>query len=676
MSADPCDARARPAGWHRNLTGLALAVAVGTALPPITAQRPVFTTTTEAIWVTTTVIGKDGHLVTDLDQSDFDVSDNGVAREIVTFRHDVIPFALTIMLDLSGSMADRFATEQRAIAAMVDRFQPGDRVIVGGFETLPSIGAAYSSNPKAILQATIATMAGAAPLCAGPWLAAGMGSMGLHDRLSAHGATALWDGLLCGIVAAASDAETPRRVVLVVTDGIDTASTTAPADVRTLADQGGVMIYAVGMEGINGVLAGELRAIAERTGGGYFHLTASDDVIATFARIADELRHQYVFGVIPNGPVTGRHTLAVHVRRPDVTTRSRRVYLVTVPLVARGATVPPAPVGPVGSRAPPAPGAAPPGPSSAVLLDRFARGESVAIPPRARRLEDLDRWSTEFRRTTNSWIREGGPSDESRRRLAAATYILQVLVAQDDRTLWADQLPASALLEWAGGLLRQGSPEPAEDTWYAAALVLLERFRAEVPLQRHIQHAQSRFPADARWVLAEGICEELDTWPGLRDGTTFNVDATRAAKITARYTEAAALEPVRQEALLRLGFFELRRGHVDVALARFADAGEPGDVFVRYLLHLFRGRALEQTGRLTEAIAAYSLAASDIPFAQSAALALGAALVADHRGAEATALVTRTIGLSAPGDPWTIYPMPDVRFWPALMASLREAIKP
>ena len=68
------------------------------------AQRPVFRSDTEAVWVTATVIDKDGRLVTDLTKDDFEVLDNGIPRDITFFRNDSGAFAITILFHVRGSL--------------------------------------------------------------------------------------------------------------------------------------------------------------------------------------------------------------------------------------------------------------------------------------------------------------------------------------------------------------------------------------------------------------------------------------------------------------------------------------------------------------------------------------------------------------------------------------------
>ena len=85
------------------------------------------------------------------------------------------------------------------------------------------------------------------------------------------------------------------------------------------------MVYTIGMPGRDGIDEPPLRRLAEDTGGGYYKLLDRDDLPRTFARIAEELRHQYVFGVTPSGDGS-THKLDVRVKRANAIARSRRVY--------------------------------------------------------------------------------------------------------------------------------------------------------------------------------------------------------------------------------------------------------------------------------------------------------------------------------------------------------------
>ena len=231
--------------------------------------------------------------------------------------------------------------------------------------------------------------------------------------------------------------------------------------------------------------------------------------------------------------------------------------------------------------------------------------------------------------------------------------------------------------EWACSVLREGPPLPAERTWHVAAIAALQRFRGQAALDSHIEHADSRFPNDPEWALARAVSQESRTWPDRRDEEDYRPRSGLAAsRIEARFKEAAGFPATRQEAHLRWGYFELRRGRADQALTHFAEAGEPGEPVLRYWLHLFKGRALERVGRLDDAIAAYRLACSDVPYAQSATTAIAVALVANRQADEAAALMNHMLSVQPPLDPWNFCTFPATRLWQTLMSQLREAVKP
>ena len=96
-----------------------------------------------------------------------------------------------------------------------------------------------------------------------------------------------------------------RRVVLVFTDGEDTASRIGFGTVLGRARDEEVMVYSIGLESeyFNGVRvvrskpSKDLRKISEETGGGYFELQKTADLSPTFSRVAQELRSQYLIGL-------------------------------------------------------------------------------------------------------------------------------------------------------------------------------------------------------------------------------------------------------------------------------------------------------------------------------------------------------------------------------------------
>jgi Ca-activated chloride channel family protein len=127
-----------------------------------------------------------------------------------------------------------------------------------------------------------------------------------------------------------------RRVVLIFTDGEDTASKTGFRTVLERARDEEVMVYAIGLESeyFNGVRlqrsrpSRDLRRIADETGGGYFELKKTAELAPTFTRVAQELRSQYLLGFAPATLDGKLHKLDVRAK-PGVTVRARRSYLAT-----------------------------------------------------------------------------------------------------------------------------------------------------------------------------------------------------------------------------------------------------------------------------------------------------------------------------------------------------------
>jgi VWFA-related protein len=70
-----------------------------------------------------------------------------------------------------------------------------------------------------------------------------------------------------------------------------------------------------------------LRGLADHAGGGYYELRPTDNLSATFARVADELHHQYLLAFTPQALDGKVHKLEVRVKNPELTVRARRTYV-------------------------------------------------------------------------------------------------------------------------------------------------------------------------------------------------------------------------------------------------------------------------------------------------------------------------------------------------------------
>ena len=255
-----------------------------------------------------TVIDGNGRLVPDLDKTDFVVTDDGKPVDLTTFSNASQPFTAVVMLDTSASMTNNLELLNRAAEQFLIRLMPTDRAQVGAFNDKIQFSGRFTNNRDELIDAL--------------------------DDLQFGNPTRLNDAIDASLNAL--EKIDGRRVILMFTDGEDTASKTGFRSVLERARDEEVMVYAIGLESefFNGVRlqrsrpSRDLRRIADETGGGYFELRKTAELAPTFTRVAQELRSQYLLGFAPavlDGKV---HKLDVKLR-PGLTVRARRSYLAT-----------------------------------------------------------------------------------------------------------------------------------------------------------------------------------------------------------------------------------------------------------------------------------------------------------------------------------------------------------
>ena len=309
------------------------------------------------------------------------------------------------------------------------------------------------------------------------------------------------------------------------------------------------------------------------------------------------------------------------------------------------------------------------------ILRDYERGEFNAAVTAASVGTDLRVLIKDLNQAVPDWL-PTGKADE-RRRLAIASLSLEVVMTRRN-ALWSDS--GKLLLEWACSLLRRNeTPLPAERLWHLAAIGVIQGASDAGSLERHLGHAEARFPNEPRFILARAIAIELRTWPEPRDGRYVNGarPPSEVVGMAARFEKAVAIPEIRAEAYLRWAFYDLRSNQIARALDHLDRVQGTNDAYLIYLRHLFRGRALTRADRLGEAIDAYQSAMATVPQAQTARLALGSLLARENRRQDAVAVVSNALTLpgGAFDDPWTIYGGADQRFWPTLATELRREVR-
>ena len=285
---------------------LASAIAVLSAAA-LLAQQATFRSATSIVPVLTTVLDAQGRLVPSLEQADFTILDNGKPQELVFFQNEVQPFTVVVMLDFSFSMNANLKLLKAATEQFILRMLPEDKGQVGAFSDKIMFSGKFTNDRDDLVAA-------------------------LED-LQYGNPTRLYDAIdasveeLKGIEG--------RKVVLVFTDGDDTASRIGFGDVLDKARDQEVMVYAIGLQSefFNGTRKQlsrpdrALRRLADETGGGYFELKKTDELAPTFTRVAQELHSLYALGFTPSTLDGKEHRLEVRVRGQGMSARARKTYI-------------------------------------------------------------------------------------------------------------------------------------------------------------------------------------------------------------------------------------------------------------------------------------------------------------------------------------------------------------
>jgi Ca-activated chloride channel family protein len=300
----------------------ARALAVGacalTALAVPTGAQIRVSTQTVPLYVT--VLDNAKRIIPDLVREDFEVYDNGKLQALTNFDNQVTPINVVVMLDTSGSMTLALDMVKQAAEEFILRLLPDDRAKVGAFndklEVKPQAGLPFTNNRDQLIR--------------------------YLGELDFGYPTRLYDAVDYGI----NELKTVdgRKVVLVFTDGEDTASRMDSGDVTERSRVEEVMVYSVGMENefMNGGQRVRtspdrgLRRLSDETGGGFFMLKKKDELGPTFTRIAQELHSQYVMGFTPETLDNKIHKLEVRVKRPGMTARARKSYVASAPGAGTG----------------------------------------------------------------------------------------------------------------------------------------------------------------------------------------------------------------------------------------------------------------------------------------------------------------------------------------------------
>jgi VWFA-related protein len=293
--------------------------------PPDQKQLPPISVTSGLVHLVVTVTDRHRSFITDLDQSDFKVLENGNPQDIRFFgRETDLPLRIGLLLDTSNSIRQRLSFEQEAAIDFLNRVirRNKDMAFLMTFDNEPEVVQDFTGDLALLTDAIHNQRAG--------------GGTALHDAIYRASEILSNPPLPVG-----PDPEV-RRVIVVISDGDDNLSDHALSEATESAIRSEVAIYAISTNTdwlaiddaahpskyhySQGDTA--LRTFTDQTGGQCFFPYKLDDLAQSFLDIGTELRSQYYIAYAPTIPLSkGQYRkIDVQTDRKGAVVRTRKGY--------------------------------------------------------------------------------------------------------------------------------------------------------------------------------------------------------------------------------------------------------------------------------------------------------------------------------------------------------------
>ena len=233
---------------------------------------------TTLVLIPVSVTDAQNRFVLGLQKDDFQLFEDGVKQEIAHFSNEDVPLSVGLVFDESGSMNYKLHTSRDATLQFLKFMNKDDELFLAEFSDTAKISVGFTARTAEIQSALNSAQSG--------------------------GLTAMLDGINVALHEM-KKAKNPRKAIVIISDGGDNHSHYTAAEIESLVREADVQVYALGVfdpvfslgltrEEISGPRL--LSEIATQTGGRAYAAAVSSDLPAVTARIAVELRNQYVLG--------------------------------------------------------------------------------------------------------------------------------------------------------------------------------------------------------------------------------------------------------------------------------------------------------------------------------------------------------------------------------------------
>lgn len=250
---------------------------------------PRFRADVDQVVLYASVYNTKGQLVSDLNQEDFLVTENGIPQQVTYFGLDDIPATVGIVMDNSGSMRDKKDRVDKATDLFLNLNNPQNELFLMSFNSASRLDEDFTQDIDDIRDA-------------------------LYNQM-VSGGTALYDAISLAVEHAHEGSE-PKRVVVVFTDGEDKDSYYTIDEVVQQVEEADVLVFIIAFlaerESENNGFFGMLKKfkketvsksvidVAEATGGKAYFPNDAKELQKVFEEIAYELRNQYKLSYISN----------------------------------------------------------------------------------------------------------------------------------------------------------------------------------------------------------------------------------------------------------------------------------------------------------------------------------------------------------------------------------------
>jgi len=297
----------------KRLTFVVVLLSVVGLIVGLSAQQPSFRAGVDIVSLNVTVTDAATHYITDLEEGDFLVFEDGIKQNVTFFSRRQSPIALSLLLDSSASMEEHLSVLQQAATNFVHKLKSNDIAQVIDFDSRVEIRQGFTGN-QAELDTAI-------------------------SQLAAGGSTSLHNAIYIALkelrkVRAVNEEDVRRQALIVFSDGEDTSSLVSFDEVLDLAKRSETSIYTIALRGADVQAKGfreaefVMRTLAQETGGRSFFPAKIDDLNGVYTQIADELASQYTLGYTSANPRRDGawRRIVIQVSRPNVTPRTKKGY--------------------------------------------------------------------------------------------------------------------------------------------------------------------------------------------------------------------------------------------------------------------------------------------------------------------------------------------------------------